>query len=349
MAASTGVPERGMNDRLTVTIKEAAKGSGETITFICGGVTKVFDIELTIVEVSAVHAPVTYRWIGDPIEWSCGGKSGTGMTSTLRAFEWCIAHGKDFWLDAVCIPLSGVPFDKAAVHMGDVYFHAKGVIPCELWGEPLSHLGRGWVQQEILVPQLCDEILSEDVMRGCAREMLKGRLQVVTMVNLISPSAFESMTSALAGALPKPATSSPALMAALFDVLHGLAEQATGTVVPRGAIGKLRESCAKMSEAIRGGNAADLLSYLRGDGAHPRTDQNLRGHRPWTVYPLKRFDPAAREAVESGMARLLATAMTVSEELRFLLGAMAAIERGRASPHVLLSPRAIDRGSVRTC
>lgn len=186
----------------TATIQAAAAAPDEEAVELCftnevTGEKHVFSVVVRSRGIAEVPEAVSYQWKGDATSWTCNGRGGTCNATTIDAVRWCVDAGKEVWVDALCIPLSGAPFAEHAPHMGELYLHTK-VIPCELWGQGVEHLSRGWVQQEMLIPQLCDEALTPEVIRDGATQLIAQYEALSRRDKLLSQAAWDAVAARLA-------------------------------------------------------------------------------------------------------------------------------------------------------
>lgn len=116
--------------------------------------------------VSREACAVSYRHGGEEIFCTVSDRPDVALCinrQTLVALEAAGRLGRPFWIDCVCIPLSGHTLGDAFGYMGALY-SALWVYSQVNWIEPVDdYLSRGWIMQEFL---LAHQILSADVERA---------------------------------------------------------------------------------------------------------------------------------------------------------------------------------------
>ena len=210
----------------TATIQAAVAAPGEEAVELCftnevTGEKHKFSVVVRARDLAEVPEAVSYQWKGDKVSWTCNGRGGTCNATTIDAVRWCVEAGKEVWVDALCIPLSGAPFAEHAPHMGELYLHTK-VVPCELWGQGVEHLSRGWVQQEMLIPQLCDEALTPEVIRDGASQLIAQYEALSQRERLLSAAAWDAVATSLAADGDDALASEEALLDAALKAVGAL-------------------------------------------------------------------------------------------------------------------------------
>ena len=218
----------------TSTIQAASAAPGEAATELVftnevTGEKHTFTVVVRARDLAEVPEAVSYQWKGDKVSWTCNVRGGRCNATSIDAVRWCVDAGKEVWIDALCIPLSGAPFAEHAPHMGELYLHTK-VVPCELWGQGEEHLSRGWVQQEMLIPQLCDEVLSKEVIRDGVAQLIGGYEALSATDGLLSAAAWDLVAARLADDVYGEAAlaSEEALVAAALTAVGALREVGRG-------------------------------------------------------------------------------------------------------------------------
>ena len=186
------------------------------------GETQSFNVVVRPRDVAEVPEAVSYQWLGPKTEWSCDGKKGTVQASAIAAVAFCVNRGREFWLDGICIPLSGVDFPVHAVHMGELYLNAR-VIPCQMWGGDEAHLRRGWVQQEVLIPPFVDDAFSPEILATGAEELIAGYEAVSDNNRLLGKGARDFLVERIIDAGLAAAESEDAVGRAAIAAIESLA------------------------------------------------------------------------------------------------------------------------------